>query len=364
MNEEITIGIPAYKGEKVIFDCLCSIQTQTFKDRIKVVIASDDKKSNYLDVAKMFRDLDIEILPCKKNLGQSLNRQRIIDECNTPWIGFIDQDDIYYNPFAIEQLYSVIDSETVMVTGNIAEENGYNQRVHIFNDTYNPFVNGHLYRVDFLKANNIRFPKLRASEDSEFNYKILALINQTKFKCSHVNETVYLWRCNFDSISRRNRNDKCSPPYTYDMNELSKIKSVFNLIDFLKGKGFPADAYKDYIASHMIDVYFKYVQCLHYYPELSEQVFFCGKWLYYGLYKDVGDKIDSTLIAALYNEHMKTNLMKMTDFIPEITIFEFVNRIRESEFGGKDELIEIRKRIPRNVLENDEELRFEIDFFD
>ena len=61
----ITIGIPAFKAESHICDCLASIQVQTIRDDIAVIIAKDNPTDNYDFVKKRFPDLDITILDCK-----------------------------------------------------------------------------------------------------------------------------------------------------------------------------------------------------------------------------------------------------------------------------------------------------------
>ena len=44
MKKILTIGIPAYKAETHISDALSSVQIQTFKDKVSVIIASDFEK--------------------------------------------------------------------------------------------------------------------------------------------------------------------------------------------------------------------------------------------------------------------------------------------------------------------------------
>lgn len=75
----ITIGIPAFKAESHICDCLASIQVQTIRDDIAVIIAKDNPTDNYDFVKKRFPDLDITILDCKENTGPGLARQRCAD---------------------------------------------------------------------------------------------------------------------------------------------------------------------------------------------------------------------------------------------------------------------------------------------
>ena len=79
----ITVGIPAFKAEEHICDCLASIQVQTIRDDIAVIIAKDNPTDNYDFVKKRFPDLDITILDCKENTGPGLARQRCADAANS-----------------------------------------------------------------------------------------------------------------------------------------------------------------------------------------------------------------------------------------------------------------------------------------
>ena len=88
----LTVGIPAYKAENHICDALSSIQIQTVKDNISIIIASDNPSDNYKFVEKRYPDLDITILSCDKNTGSGLVRQRALDACKTDWITFIGEE--------------------------------------------------------------------------------------------------------------------------------------------------------------------------------------------------------------------------------------------------------------------------------
>jgi glycosyltransferase involved in cell wall biosynthesis len=82
-NKLITVGIPAFKATEHICDCLSSIQIQTIRDEVAVIIAKDNPSDNYDFVKKRFPQLDITILECKENTGPGLARQRCADAAKT-----------------------------------------------------------------------------------------------------------------------------------------------------------------------------------------------------------------------------------------------------------------------------------------
>lgn len=161
----MTVGIPAYKAEDHICDCLASIQIQSIRDEISVIVAKDEPNDNYDFIKKRFPDLDITILDCEKNTGPGLARQRCIDACKTDWITLIDADDVFASPLALERLKYSISPDCIEVQGIFMQEieipNGPTQLMpHV--ESEHPWVFGRLYNVKFLREAGIRFSELRA----------------------------------------------------------------------------------------------------------------------------------------------------------------------------------------------------------
>ena len=50
----ITVGIPAFKAQSHISDCLASIQTQSIKEEIAVIIANDNPGDDYSFLLKRY----------------------------------------------------------------------------------------------------------------------------------------------------------------------------------------------------------------------------------------------------------------------------------------------------------------------
>lgn len=165
----ITVGIPAFKAEEHICDCLASIQIQTVRNEISVIIAKDNPNDNYDFVKNRFPDLDITILDCEENTGPGLARQRCLDAAQTDWITWIDADDVFIHPMSIESLKMAIQPNVVEVQGAFFQEvdanNPMGVRLVPRNDAGHPWVFGRLYNVKFLKDSSIGFTSLRAMED-------------------------------------------------------------------------------------------------------------------------------------------------------------------------------------------------------
>ena len=164
----ITVGIPAYKARRHICDCISSIQMQSIKNDVDVIIASDNPEDDYEFVKERYPDLSITVLPCEVNTGAGLARQRCIDACKTDWITFIDADDVFFTPLALEQLVNGIQPNTVVVQGTFLQEIVDNPQVRVLpvQDIGHPWVFSRLYNVKFLNQNDIRFSELRAINKS------------------------------------------------------------------------------------------------------------------------------------------------------------------------------------------------------
>lgn len=114
IQKRVTVGIPAFKAETHIIDCLSSISIQTVRDMISVIIAKDNPEDDYEFVKSAFPHLDITILDCEKNTGPGLARQRCLDAAETDWITFIDADDVFFTPFSIEFLLRGVNKPEVI----------------------------------------------------------------------------------------------------------------------------------------------------------------------------------------------------------------------------------------------------------
>ena len=255
-TKTITVGIPAYNAENHISDCLASIMTQTIRDEVTVIIASDNPSNNYSFVKKQFPLLDIKILDCEKNTGPGLARQRALDACKTDWITFIDADDVFFTPFSLENLQSSITPNCIEVQGTFFQEikegklnilqkqqllqaNGQIiPRIVPRNDVGHPWVFGRLYNVPFLRSNGIAFSELRAMEDGEFNWKIRMTIEGSPLQINKIDDQTYIWRTGSEhSITRIGAEQNGGEPlYNHDLCLVGSTAAAINAIKFCKSK--------------------------------------------------------------------------------------------------------------------------------
>lgn len=372
----IAVGIPAYKAEDHIDDCLASIQIQSISDEVQVVIASDWPEDNYEYLKERFPHLDIKIVDCEKNGGPGVARRRALENCDTEWITFIDADDVFISPMSLESLKNSIASNVIEVQGAFAQEIdqvknlGVAQREEIMrnggqvpprmvprNDVGHPWVFGRLYNVKFLKDNKITFSDLRAMEDGEFNWKIRMTIEGTPLKISILNEVVYLWRTGSEhSITRIGMEENDGEPlYNWDLCMVGSTAAAINAVKFCKKKNPFNGGVLRFTVEQMIGQYFTYVRCLEKKPMFAEQCLFNAKRFYHSVYESVEDQIDEEVLKTMYTAQYAGTAQDMINVIPQITFFDFMKKIKTDKYGGKEEFDYIRDDLPEWVIRLDKE---------
>lgn len=355
--KKLTIGIPAFKADKHISDCLSSIQIQTSRNDVTVVISADNPEDDYSFVKDRFPDLDITILPCDQNGGPGIARQRCLEACKTEWITWIDADDVFYTPFAIEQLMHGVMKDVIEVQGTFfqeVKEKSQSIRAIPQQNPFHPWVFGRMYNAEFLRQNEIGFSELRAMEDGELNYKIRMTIEGTPWKINIINDPVYLWRIGSEhSITRIGVEKDGIPQYNFDLCQLGATIACINAAKFCKKKNPFNGSIDRFITEMMVDKYFTYVECVAKKKVFADQNLFNAKRFYHECYKDIEGHISEKILKDIYTMQRQQHGRDLLGIIPEISFFEFMDRIKTEEYGGKEELEAIRARLPRKIIKND-----------
>lgn len=355
-----SIGIPAYKAQDHICDCLASIQIQTVKKDISVIISSDNPEDDYDFVKERFPDLDITILSCEENGGPGIARQRALSNCKTEWITFIDADDVFFTPFAIEMLMKGIAPNVIEVQAPFLQEienknNPQIPRMVPRNDIGHPWVFGRLYNVSFLKQNEINFSELRAMEDGEFNWKIRMTIEGTPLLINVLNDPVYLWRTGSEhSITRLGSDSEDGiPQYNFDLCQIGATIASIRASQFCQKRNPFNGGIDRFVTEMMIGHYFTYVECLEKKPIFADQNLFNAKRFYHECFANIENRIDKKILGDIYTRQRGEHAQDLLGIIPTISFFEFMDKVKEEEYGGEEELKTIRSRLPQEVIDND-----------
>ena len=225
MSKEIAIIIPAYNAQDYISNLMCTIQAQTYIEKCKIVIINDnDNNALYNFLYDEFSKLDIVILKTKvaqsgPGAARNIGLKYVIKQ-NIPYIIFADADDIFYSTMAIQMLYTTItmDSQDFVFAPFYKED-----KTLEFNDDYDIWLFGKIYKTDIIKKYNILFPETYYGEDNAFNL-FYQLVTQKHAKLKY---PIYVWKNNENSLTNQKRE---AVYYEYFVNN---YKEQFKLLQYL-----------------------------------------------------------------------------------------------------------------------------------
>lgn len=352
--KELTVVIPAYKAHKTIKKTLASIAIQTIADKVEVIIASDFPEDDYATIIKQFPELDVKQLKCEKNTGPGLSRQRGLDAATTHWVTFIDADDMFASPFALQSLRNALEQNVIEVQGIFAQAAELNNQFRFIPhaEPTHPWVFGRLYSVDFLRQNKISFSELRAMEDGEFNWKVRLITEGTPLKIKLIQDVVYYWMPGSEhSITRTGEKDGI-PQYNFDLCQIGATIAAKQATDFAKKINPFNGSITRFITEQMIGHYFTYIECIGRRKEFAEQNLWLGKFFYNECYKSIESSISEDIIKNMYTQMNASKASSLVGIIPQISFFDWFNKIKKSEYK-RDEIKTIRNKLSKEIIDND-----------
>lgn len=320
MNAQVAIIIPAYNAHDTIKALFYSIASQSVVDECKIILIDDADKRSYDYLYEDFSSLDLVILRNEENLGPGLSRNKGIEKAiglEIPYLIFADADDQFYTTLSIEMLLStIINNGTDLVCGSFCEE--LDNSLLTMED-YDIWLFSKIYRTSIIKEFNIRFPKVGINEDVCFNlWYWLCSENKTVIK-----DSLYLWKNNPNSITRRNNNS-----YTWE----SFIPLCENLIITYKNiinSGLVSE--EKLIASFANRLVRLYIGYNNFHDvadpniPVSDMLKALQKF-FQEVIKPYWDKITDEDILSAWRE---INSKDSPDFIPSLGLREFLKKIRE-----------------------------------
>jgi glycosyltransferase involved in cell wall biosynthesis len=354
---KICIGIPAYKAQSTIEECLSSINIQSIRDEINVVISNDNPGDDYSYLKEHFPKLHLEFIDTDKNGGPGVARSKIIHNCKDNWIAFMDADDVLYSPFAIENLYKgtrqngVIQSQAVFLQ-SVIQPNGETRLVPQNNPNH-PWSFARLTNVSFLQQNKIDFGTLRAMEDGYMEWCIRLLVDGTQLRINYIKDIAYVWKEGSEHSITRTGVVNGIPQYNFDLCQLGAAVAAKKAIDFARYKNpFNGNILK-FTVEQMVTRYFTYIECMERRPEFAEQNLWVAKYFYNECYKKFEQQVSEEALKKVYTIMNVEKSKSLIGIIPDITFFDWFNKIKTEEYGGKEELEKIRSKLPQEIIDND-----------
>lgn len=187
----VTVVIPAYNAEQYICKCLESVVHQSFTD-YDVIIVNDGSTDHTENIIKEYKNNYSFInYYNKENGGLSSARNYGMDRLeNSKYVVFLDSDD-YLDSEYLSSLVTKAEKDQldVVCSGQyrITEEGRVISHVQYHLDEHGKCVlrhlnmHGKLYRTDYLRKHNLRFPEGKTYEDNPFNLAAFFLTRQIGF---------------------------------------------------------------------------------------------------------------------------------------------------------------------------------------
>ena len=211
-NAGIDIVIPYFNHSSVISRALASIASQTVAKDIFVTIVNDASTED--DVAKLNKIIegfkcvdiaDIKVVNVDTNMGPGHARAVGQLNCNHEFITFMDADDTLANAYAIQFLHDAFVQHRQLdaVFGTFIEETENPKMKFVPHKQDATWMFGKMYRRAFLDHYEILMSDSRSNEDMAFNQLVLACTDNVGF----LDQPVYFWMVNKDSITRKADND-------------------------------------------------------------------------------------------------------------------------------------------------------------
>ena len=180
-------------------------------------------------------------------------------------------------------------------------------------------------------------------------------IEGSQFKINMIQDAVYLWRTGSEhSITRIGIDDEDGiPQYNFDLCQTGATIASIRAAKFCKKRNPFNGGIDKFITEMMVDKYFTYVECLERKPIFAEQNLFNAKRFYHECFKEIEPKIEKKILSDMYTFQRGLHANELLGIIPEISFFDFMEKIKTEEYGGEEELKEIRSKLPDYVIERD-----------
>ena len=189
----IDIIIPVYNAKKTIKKALFSIMLQNMIDDINVYLIDDYSDDTYEEEYQLFKNkIKLHLLRLPKNSGPGYARQYGIEHSHSPFLMFLDSDDVLYDPYAVECLYHAIGDANDIAISQLLQINAeYTYSFYPYTDV----LHSKLFRREFIENHDIFFPSFYNAEDLAFN-NLCLLYNPKIVYCTHNHSCAYIKRKN------------------------------------------------------------------------------------------------------------------------------------------------------------------------
>ena len=238
---EITVIVPVKDRFNLLHKALNSINNQTLKPKLVIII--DDKSSKKIKLKTKYK-FNYRILRNTKNIGVSASRNRGIKLCKTKYLSFIDTDDIWFKKklkiqFDLAEKYNLdfVYCNYKITKFKINEiENNKDIFKRLIDFWSNPNCSSMFFKTQSLKRLGCFDSKLKGSEDHDLWFRI----SMSNLRVNHPNKIlVKNEKFNYLQISRNYNLRKTSLEIFFEKyRKIIPPKNYFKLKKYVYTKAF------------------------------------------------------------------------------------------------------------------------------
>lgn len=194
----VSIIMPVYNAEKYLNRAIDSVLKQTFKD-VELICVNDGSEDSSIDILNDYSSkYDFIKVYSIENSGSGFARNVGIEKATGKYIAFLDADDEFLDVDALEKMYTYGNKyDADMIAANQKQVNEQGKVLGNFNydvgnymffskkEIINPIDYGipwafykNMYKLSFIKNNEITFPNLLRGQDPVFLSSILTKIDE------------------------------------------------------------------------------------------------------------------------------------------------------------------------------------------
>lgn len=227
MNEKVSVIVPVYNAQEYLRMCIESILSQDYPNMELILIddaSTDSSRQICMEYAEC--NQNVKVMECRLGLAGKV-RNIGMDAASGAYLMFVDADDYLQNARVLTDMVCEMEaSASDIVVGNYSrlwkgkllpaadhhaisrylDDPGKFRFNGFFAVGHLSYVWGKLYRRSFLQKYHIKFRSYNYAEDKEFNFQCLVRGNANY---SFVQEYIYVYRMNEQSVSLKFREDSC-----------------------------------------------------------------------------------------------------------------------------------------------------------
>lgn len=208
MNSKVSVIVPAYNGTKFLNKCMDSLAEQTYKN-IEIIFLDDGSTDDTYSVIKKFEKEYDNVIACThSNVGLSITRNIGVSKSTGDYVTYLDVDDYFDNDFIERMMDEIGDNDIIIGSYKRVYEDGkvkftYEQGNGNWAKYKRATVWAKIYKVDFLKKNNIEYPNTRIYGE-DVVYTMRCMSKEPKVKI--IDYAGYNNLINSESITHKDKN--------------------------------------------------------------------------------------------------------------------------------------------------------------